>query len=124
MAKNDSNFTDYRKIKEYLDYEIDLMNKDIKEVYSIDMYKSFLTDYYITLLNIHPFRDGNGRSIREFLREFTKVKTSELGLGNYDLDWSKASEEELDKYMPLARFVKSPIEMALSKTIVNLDKVR
>lgn len=38
--------------------------------------------YYLTELNIaHPFREGNGRSSREFLRQITLEK-------GFDIDWS------------------------------------
>ena len=45
--------------------------------------------HYMAELNIiHPFREGNGRTIREFIRE--------LGLKNgYSIDWSRVSKEEL-----------------------------
>ena len=122
-GKNNSSFCDYKEIDQRLKYELNLMNEDTKNVSNIDMFKNLIADYFIVLLNIHPFRDGNGRSIREFLREFTVVKTRALNLGEYNLDWSLVSEEELDKYMPLARFIKSPIEILISKAIVE-DKTK
>lgn len=44
----------------------------------------FLGDFYYNLILIHPFREGNGRSIREFLREFVIYKFKD-----YELDYSK-----------------------------------
>lgn len=45
--------------------------------------------YAMAELNIiHPFREGNGRAIREFIREYA------LHLG-YSLDWSKVDKKEL-----------------------------
>ena len=122
MGKNNSSFADYKNLDGYLDYELKMLNDEVKNVTSIDMFKLLIADYFITLLNIHPFRDGNGRATREFLREFTIKKTEELGLGEYNLDWSSITDEELDKYLPLARFVKSPIEMLISKAIVPMEK--
>ena len=43
-----------------------------------------------TLNAIHPFREGNGRTQREFLRELAHKN-------GYWVDWSKASREELYK---------------------------
>jgi cell filamentation protein len=37
---------------------------------------------------IHPFREGNGRTIREFIRQYA------LELG-YKIDWSKVSKDQL-----------------------------
>lgn len=45
--------------------------------------------YYLSELNyIHPFREGNGRAIREFMRLL-------ISRNGYDVDWSKASTENL-----------------------------
>ena len=43
----------------------------------------FLGDFYYNLITIHPFREENGRTIREYLREFTSYKFPNLSL-NYD----------------------------------------
>ena len=48
----------------------------------------FLGDLYYKLILIHPFREGNGRSIREFIREFVICKFPE-----YRLDYSKINKE-------------------------------
>ena len=44
-------------------------------------------EFYRELIYIHPFREGNGRSIREFLREFAEYKF------NYQLDYSKIDKK-------------------------------
>ena len=45
--------------------------------------------YVMAELNIvHPFREGNGRSIREFIR----IMAKRLG---YDLNWGNVDKEEL-----------------------------
>jgi len=43
-----------------------------------------------TLNAVHPFREGNGRTQREFVREFAHKN-------GYWVDWSKVSREELYK---------------------------
>jgi cell filamentation protein len=45
--------------------------------------------YYMGELNaIHPFRDGNGRVQREFIRELA-------GRNGYELDWSRVSRSQM-----------------------------
>ena len=47
----------------------------------------FLTKFYKDIIYVHPFRDGNSRTTREFLREYVKVR---FGL---ELDYSKMDKE-------------------------------
>ncbi len=124
MGKNNSAFCNWQEIGNRLDYELELLNNEIKHVTNMDTFKNLVADYLITLLNIHPFRDGNGRSTREFLREIVVKKTQDLGFGDYELDWSKISDDDMNQYMPMARFLKSPIEMLISKAIVPKEKIR
>ena len=45
--------------------------------------------YYFAELNyIHPFREGNGRSTREFMRQL-------YALNGYTVDWAAVSTDEL-----------------------------
>jgi cell filamentation protein len=45
--------------------------------------------YYMSELNaIHPFREGNGRTIREFIRELALKR-------GYNINWDKVTKEEL-----------------------------
>jgi len=45
--------------------------------------------YYMAEWNVvHPFREGNGRAIREYIRTLALS-------GGYTLDWSRADKEEL-----------------------------
>ncbi len=68
--------------------------------------------YVMAELNIiHPFREGNGRSIREFIRLMAK----RMG---YDLNWGNVDKEELleasilsvDNYNVLVKIIQNCIE--------------
>ena len=68
--------------------------------------------YVMAELNtIHPFREGNGRSIREFIRLMAK----RMG---YDLNWGNVDKEELleasilsvDNYKMLIRILEACVE--------------
>ena len=68
-------------IKKYNDLEVNTSNKfEIARI---------LGEFYRELIYIHPFREGNGRSIREFLRKFAEYKF------NYQLDYSKMDKKNL-----------------------------
>ena len=78
---------------EYIDPELEnLLNKLKKENYLEGLDKKELAiklAYYLAELNVlHPFREGNGRTNREFIRQ--------LALKNgYQLDLKKAKAEEI-----------------------------
>lgn len=53
----------------------------------MEVFINRISYYYSELNMIHPFREGNGRALREFIRI--------IGLqNNYGIDWDKASKEE------------------------------
>ncbi len=70
VIKGNFRFAEFEFIDEQLDY---LMNKLKKENYLHGLEKNELAArlaFYMSELNVlHPFRDGNGRTIREFIRE-------------------------------------------------------
>lgn len=117
IAKNNSKFCIHSQINDTLEYELPLMNKEISMISGKERLAEFLAEYYVVLLNIHPFREGNGRTIREFLREFVASKTM-----NYDIDWSKMDPKNINEAIVNARFFKGPITMEFYKAIVERDK--
>jgi len=68
--------------------------------------------YYMSELNIiHPFREGNGRAIREYIR-LLAIKNG------YEVDWYKTNSEELlDASILAVDFDYSKLERCLSKVI-------
>ncbi|MCQ2911179.1 MAG: Fic family protein [Clostridia bacterium] len=89
LAKDDFRFASCEFIEDELDrilnpiYDLeDLKGLDEKEL------SDRLADIMAELNVVHPFREGNGRTTREFVREIA----DELG---FNLDWSKVSYEEI-----------------------------
>ncbi len=81
-------FLSHEKLKETLDKVMkEAIDQEVNQNNSFEIAK-FLGDYYYNLILIHPFREGNGRCIREFLREFTNYK-----FPNYHLDYTKINKE-------------------------------
>ncbi len=65
--------------------------------------------YIMSELNIiHPFREGNGRTIREFVRLMAKRMGYDLNWGNVDKeDLLEASIQSVDNYKVLVRILRS-----------------
>lgn len=88
IFKKYSGFLEPRLISSKLD---SVMNEaQYKKVNTDSQYMmaKFLGDYYYDLIMIHPFREGNGRCIREFLREFVMYK-----FPGYILDFTKINKQ-------------------------------
>ena len=92
MAKTTRNFYDPEIIEDLLKKRLSQMNEEVKDVLSVRMYSFFLSKVYYDLMTIHPFREGNGRSVREFLREFVLAKNSILLFEDVSLDFSKMNK--------------------------------
>ena len=85
LFKEHSSFLDYQEIENELNRVLDDANS--KEINNnlFDIAK-FIGDLYYNLIRIHPFREGNGRSIREFIRQFTSYKFPNLSLNYNKID--------------------------------------
>ena len=120
--KKHSYFASVTNIAHTLEDDLILLNSNYRSVSSYDQFIDFITDFYVSLLNIHPFREGNGRAIREFLREFVVKKSEYHGLEPVDLDWSRANHTVIEEAMPMARMYKYSIRKEIEKTIVPLER--
>ena len=64
--------------------------------------------YYFAELNyIHPFREGNGRAIREFMRQL-------YDYNGYEVNWSAVSNEELIGAMEESVYTTDSLQRLLS----------
>lgn len=117
MQKNNSYFTDEKDIDRHLDIVLKEMQEDFKNCNTKQDYAIFLAQFYYDLLVIHPFREGNGRTIREFIREYV-----EANIPDYRLDWSLMDKENLDEGIKNARFTKTLLIMEFEKALVKEKK--
>ena len=89
IMKGTTRFLTHRDIKAKL---IKLLNELASEKYLTTLDFDALVDrgaYYFAELNyIHPFREGNGRATREFMRLL-------FAKNGYDVDWTKISTDHL-----------------------------
>lgn len=72
--------------------------------------------YYMAELNVlHPFREGNGRTIREFIRE--------LAFENgYNIDFEKFESEELLEAMIKSVYNTDFLEDIISNSIYKINE--
>lgn len=96
MGKADrASFTDYRDIEINLNQILN--NIDIKLIdrsVSKFLYAEALAEMYYLLLEIHPFREGNGRTVREFLRQYVKDRNKNIEDVDYELDFTLKKEDK------------------------------
>lgn len=120
MAKTTRNFYEPQYIKERLDETLKSMNNKVSMIMSTEGYACFLSEVYYELMTIHPFREGNGRSVREFLREFVLSKNNSLPF-NVELDFSKMNKEDALKAVEYHYLYPSMLDMEFMKALVPLD---
>ena len=84
-------------------------------------FADILAKLYTSLIYCHPFREGNGRCIREFIREFSIVKSKEVGLEEVELDWELIDKEELNKYIEVAHLFPGSTTILFNKALVPVN---
>ena len=121
LRKNTYNFTDPSLIEEELKSVIERYSNEIDRVQTKDEYAFVLAPFYYDLIRVHPFREGNGRSIREFLREVVILKNKTLPF-EVELDYTKVDKENMLKGTAYRYFFPSMLELEFSKGLVPLEK--
>lgn len=80
-------------IYEQLRYVLNDMHKKMHRIQSRDDLLQWLSYYYGELNMIHPFREGNGRTLRTFLKLYVDEICKKIPL-NVEICYSKWSEED------------------------------
>lgn len=109
-------FTDPQDIPRKLDVAISEMYEDFSNSHNRSEYVHFLSYTYTALLRIHPFREGNGRAIREFIREFVEEK-----MPDYTIKWSLVDGPQLEKGILNAYLSLTMVETEFEKALVPKD---
>jgi cell filamentation protein len=81
-------------IYQELDRTLKQANKKVSTIDSKDKLLVFITELYSDLDIIHPFREGNGRTEREFIRQFMDYICKKNNLEPYYLDYSLIKDRE------------------------------
>ena len=115
IMKGTTRFLSHREIKQKLS---GLLHKLKDENFLRNVTEDELvcrSAYYLAELNyIHPFREGNGRTIREFMRLLYKQ-------AGYDVSWDAVSPEELLQAMEESVYRTTRLESVLSKCLSKVD---
>ena len=93
MKKAETYFASEENIAPYLEHDLAILNRDVLNIKTKFDLAEFLAINYINIQHIHPLREGNSRTIREFFREFVLEKTPLLETGPMELDLSKMNPE-------------------------------
>lgn len=73
---------------------LEQMRRKARDIKSIDDYIDYLSYYYSEINVIHPFREGNGRTQREYFRQLVEVLNKYLPLPEMCLDYSNITEDD------------------------------
>ena len=65
------------RIPELLNKEIRELNQKVARAYSKIELATALGEGYVNIQNVHPFREGNSRTIREFFRQYVLEKNGD-----------------------------------------------
>lgn len=81
-----------------------------------------LAKYYHDLIYVHPFREGNGRTIRAFLRDFVLEKSKNLSCGQLDLDYTRMDANNLFLGTVRRSVYHGMLEMEFMNGLVSVEK--
>lgn len=125
MQKNNSYFAPVSQIDFRVNYVLDQMSNEVNHISTLYDFACFLAGSYIELLQIHPFREGNGRTIREFIREYANDKSKNLPFGEVSFSWANIDSEAINDIIDKSVAFKSIIELEFLKAleIVSTDRI-
>lgn len=116
-------FTQCSVIDAFLTNELEMMKQESEQVHDLNHLADFLATYYVQLIAVHPFREGNGRSIREFLREFVVIKSKTFADGPLEIDWTKFNGDMVLENVEFSLVFRSPIEAEFKKALVPANTI-
>lgn len=83
-------FCDPIYIHDALNERLRIMKNQAREIYTRQGLVKFLGTNYMELYYIHPFREGNSRTLREFMREYVELLNAKLiTFGDFSIDYTK-----------------------------------
>lgn len=93
ITKGNTPFCRPEFVVKYLKSTLEDMQKKVHTIKSKEDYIKYLAYFYSEINIIHPFREGNGRTLREYLRQTVEYLNNFLPLPALELDYSDISDE-------------------------------
>lgn len=121
LGKDLTSFCDPKDIIKSLNEVLSDLNK-INNISSVPELAFYIAPFYHDLIMIHPFREGNGRTIRIFMREFVLEKSKHLPCGPLDIDYTKMDSKNLLLGTVQRYIYPSMLEMEFMKAIIPKEK--
>lgn len=121
LGKENTAFSLPENIEKNLNEILTKLN-NIPDINSISELAFHIAPLYHDMIIIHPFREGNGRTIRVFFREFILEKTKTLSCGPLDIDYSKMDSNNLLTGTIERYLYPSLLEMEFLKGLVPVQK--
>ncbi|MGV8146322.1 MAG: Fic/DOC family protein [Alkaliphilus sp.] len=115
IAKDNTLFALERHIYTTAEYIFSTLKKEsilVDKKNDVEKYADRLAFYSGEINMLHPFREGNGRSLREFIRCLAKE-------GGYEINWSKFDKEDV-----YSTFVKSTLDYKPLKEVFKAYLVK
>lgn len=112
LVKGDTRFCQMQYIVPMCE-QLFLKMKKEPQWHTIELAANRLAYYKAELNMIHPFREGNGRTIRIFLRAYAKSK-------GYDWDFAKLDREGYMQAMIEAVLTTKQLEAIYKETLIKL----
>lgn len=119
LAKTTRNFYDPDIIEDELDKTLKTLSEEVKSITDKRKYAYVLAKAYYDLMTVHPFREGNGRSVREFLKEFVDYYGNVLP---YRIDYSKMNEELFLQAVEYRYLYPSMLDTEFYNALVPIEK--
>lgn len=122
MQKNNSYFSPVEQIEIRLNETIKYVNDYLETINSKYEFAGLLAEFYVLLQHIHPFREGNGRTIREFIREYANEKSKKFSFGPINFSWKNVDGEVIYSIIDKSLAFRSAIELEFLKALEPIKK--
>lgn len=86
--------------------------KSEKKLIFFDIIKTYLL----------PLGEGNGRTTREFIREYANHKSEELPIPTINFSWSNVDQDTINEFIDKSRAFRSAIELEILKALEPKEK--
>lgn len=86
-------------IYQNLSYYLAEMKNNVRKIKSRDLLLDFLAYYYGELNVVHPFREGNGRTLRTFMKLLVENLNSYLPIEDVEINYALWDDDDRDELL-------------------------